>query len=382
MKVGLSRNDYPEKRCIIGGDGNTFLNLKFTDPYIYLKKFFGITRPGCSFTPFFVDKFIDSIVVFNDVVKTKKSWISIFESLIPRCDYSLDFHDANWNSRVSVRNDYVLNQLDILAQDNCRALFAVSKCTYNLQSMFLEHYPEYKDILLDKTSILPPPQKVMKNNMVFHNGGKVKFIFIGRDFYRKGGAEVLLAFDKLISDGIISASDFELTIIGDYRKRENYIFEFAGQDCDSFYYGIEKQLKVKSYVNYICETSNENVMKLLSESHVGLLPTWADTYGYSVLEMQAFDIPVITTNVRALDEINYSAQIIESSFLNDRKEIMLISAKEKNQAREEIIAGLATKIVYMLEVLSCKQTSFKVKDDVIKNHDPVKYFNSLYGKLY
>lgn len=45
-------------------------------------------------------------------------------------------------------------------------------------------------------------------------------------------------------------------------------------------------------------------MNLLQKSHVGLLPSWSDTYGYSVLEMQAAGVPVITTNIRALPEIN------------------------------------------------------------------------------
>jgi glycosyltransferase involved in cell wall biosynthesis len=39
---------------------------------------------------------------------------------------------------------------------------------------------------------------------------------------------------------------------------------------------------------------------------VGLLPTWADTYGLFVLEAQASGCPVITTDVRALAEINNS----------------------------------------------------------------------------
>ena len=39
-------------------------------------------------------------------------------------------------------------------------------------------------------------------------------------------------------------------------------------------------------------------------SHVGLLPTYADTYGFSVLEFQAAGCPCITTDVRALPEIN------------------------------------------------------------------------------
>ena len=43
---------------------------------------------------------------------------------------------------------------------------------------------------------------------------------------------------------------------------------------------------------------------MMVKSHIGLLPTFADSYGYSVLEFQAAGCPVITTNVRALPEIN------------------------------------------------------------------------------
>lgn len=42
----------------------------------------------------------------------------------------------------------------------------------------------------------------------------------------------------------------------------------------------------------------------MKKSDVGLLPTWADTYGYSVLEFQACGCPVISSNTRGLPEIN------------------------------------------------------------------------------
>ena len=48
----------------------------------------------------------------------------------------------------------------------------------------------------------------------------------------------------------------------------------------------------------------EKVKDLYKNSHVVLLPTYADTYGYSVLESQASGCPVISTNIRALPEIN------------------------------------------------------------------------------
>ncbi|MFW2788163.1 glycosyltransferase, partial [Acinetobacter baumannii] len=45
-------------------------------------------------------------------------------------------------------------------------------------------------------------------------------------------------------------------------------------------------------------------MCIRDRHHIGLLPTWADTFGYSVLEFQACGCPVISTDVRALSEIN------------------------------------------------------------------------------
>lgn len=49
---------------------------------------------------------------------------------------------------------------------------------------------------------------------------------------------------------------------------------------------------------------NNQVLELLINSHIGLLPTWADSFGYSVLESQAAGCPCITTDIRALPEIN------------------------------------------------------------------------------
>ena len=46
------------------------------------------------------------------------------------------------------------------------------------------------------------------------------------------------------------------------------------------------------------------MLELLSGSHIGLLPSFAETYGYVVLEMQAAGVPVVTTDIRAFSEVN------------------------------------------------------------------------------
>ena len=83
-------------------------------------------------------------------------------------------------------------------------------------------------------------------------------------------------------------------------------------DVESGWPGIDsKQLKEdqewlrqQDWITWHEQLSNEKVLELMQESHLGLLPTWQDTYGYSVLEMQANGCPVLTTSIRSLPEIN------------------------------------------------------------------------------
>lgn len=60
----------------------------------------------------------------------------------------------------------------------------------------------------------------------------------------------------------------------------------------------------KSWINYYESLPNKVVLEKCKEATVGLLPSVADTYGYTVLEMQAAGCPVVTTNVRAFPETN------------------------------------------------------------------------------
>ena len=50
----------------------------------------------------------------------------------------------------------------------------------------------------------------------------------------------------------------------------------------------------------------------MATSHIGLLPTYNDSYGYSVIEFFSYGCPVITTNILALPEINQILLCVQS----------------------------------------------------------------------
>jgi len=98
-----------------------------------------------------------------------------------------------------------------------------------------------------------------------------------------------------------------------------------------------------------------------------------------VLEMQACGCPVITTNVRALPEINpASAGWLIDCPLNDMFEIAIGSAQEKLAIRDRIIAQLKqiiTQIMAQREAISTRsaQALQRIKDQ----HDPARFRASL-----
>ena len=222
---------------------------------------------------------------FNTLSYGNKAWITTFETFLPR-----------WNNSDPKT---MKAGLKLISKDSCKKIIAISECTKNIQMSLTDKIaPEYNDVINEKLIVLHPSQVIPKD-ITFHKNksGRINFTIIGHDFFRKGGKEVLIVFDRLYKEGlvnwhlnIISKLEFgdyaSKTTIEDYKSAKKIINELSGN------------------ISYHKILPNSEVMNILKNTHVGLLPTYADTYGYSVLEAQSFGCPVITTNIRAMPEIN------------------------------------------------------------------------------
>lgn len=306
-RIYYINNRYPEKRCVIDKcTGYQYINM---DQDGIISRVFDkiIQSIGHKYSRAKGEKTLSVytytrrngvIHTFNSCIKSQMPWICTFESVVPRTNCT---RKRDWDKI----DHLTCKAAKLLAKDNCLQCLALSEAAYKLQKDFLSSLKgrvSEGDIekIKSKTTVLHPPQEVLITQAEivkkFSSANKKEFIFVGHDFFRKGGKEIVDTLKKLENE-----YNFHLTIISkmeydDYasmatkEERDEYLEFF--EDCD--------------WITYYEEMDNEQVIQLCKNMHIGLLPTFADTYGYSVLEMQACGCTMVTTDIRALPEINNS----------------------------------------------------------------------------
>lgn len=340
IKIGYQRNTYPEQRNIINiTKDNEYIKLFNYDIYrikyiMYkilnkLKIVNGgkLFKYAYSFNDLNLNK-VDIIHFFNSISYGNIPWVCTFETAIPRFDKYLNIHKEEKDCFNKYNTKEVEKVLNHLSKDSCKKIIAMSNTAFNIQKSVLQQFPKQKDIILKKMCIIHPPQQLYVNNFYEKDidiDGCIIFTFVGRDFERKGGVEIIEVFNELQDE-----YNFKVNIIGkiDSKKNQNIISIIKNNP---------------HWINYYESLPNEEVISIMKKTHIGLLPTYQDTYGYSVLEFQATGCPVITTNVRALPEINNNKTgwIIEleknsygESILDLKKINTIIKEQLKNIVRE------------------------------------------------
>ncbi|MDW8848232.1 glycosyltransferase family 4 protein [Erwinia sp. MMLR14_017] len=219
-----------------------------------------------------------------------------------------------------------------------------------MEKKLYQRRPELAKVIMEKTVIMHPPQKLHLTARPERDPGQpVHFVFIGNEFYRKGGGEVVRAFAELVEEGQLQPDRIQVSLIGDLEKKHNYAHAHY-QDDPLFGSYTESVIARYTFFSHLSFMPNDKVLELLQRADVGLLPTWAETYGFSVLEMQSCGCPVITSNVRALPEINpLSAGWQVITPLNDDLDYSVTSVQERNFVRQQIITQLKAHILAIVK---------------------------------
>lgn len=242
--------------------------------------------------------------LFNQVSTGHLPWVTSFETTVPRLQALLHNHHGEHPSYAAADMPpavlrSVRSSLALLASRSCKALLALSDCSALIEQALTTQFPQWHEALLKKTVVLPPPQAKLIDSMADkpRRSPRINFLFVGASFFRKGGVEMVETFAQLVRD---RNYPIHLTVVSNL-EIDNYATHETSADQTRMRSFIDAN---QDWLTYHPRLDNDAVLQLMRNSDVGLLPTYADTYGFVVLEFQAAGCPVITTDVRALPEIN------------------------------------------------------------------------------
>lgn len=361
IKIGILSKNYAAQRLFLNKiSGAKYKDIRFYNYYLWRNAHLWFLRtigklnmsPEEQASKLFYDyKAIiptgcDIFHFFNTINYSKTTpWVISVESAVPwpleviKC---VESPDADLSSIR--KNKYVERALYYLSQPNCQGLLALSECSKRIQLEVLKQFPKYESTISKKLITLPPPQnliiKSLEEKGLPYDKEPLTFIYVGRDYFRKGGRESVQILSKLRKK-----YDFRLILISDLRIDETKYLRSNHDKEDA----IKLIQDNNSWIEYHEFLPNEIVLEKIKSAHVALLPTWMDTYGYSILECQACGTPVISTSLRALTETNTpSVGWLVNVPVNKLNNPIHNTAKEQNEFSNKLLEGLEKQIEHVL----------------------------------
>ncbi len=379
MKIIYNGNSYPLKRMIINCTTNEYkfvtkaYDLKAAMLTAIIKIFPKLDKNSIYNRRLFVWKPIKKnegiIHVFNSVFIGKNNWVCTIEHMYPACYYLM---------RENKYEKYCHKLKMHILKPNCKALLPLSEYSKDVIISKLSQYynEEEMEIIKNKIKVLHPPQKILTTKESVHKKyaklEKLKICFVGRDFWRKGGYVTYKCLSKLNEK---------------YKNFEFIIISSLGEDNAAYCHhtkDMNEVLQNSDFVRWYKELPNEAVLEIIKECHVGVLPTYGDTYGFSVLEMQAAGCPVISCNNFALSEINTNetgwiidiksiVELIGNDYFDTK--IAIHTEKYLFECMEKIFIDLFENIELTQKV--CEQKAIESMKRIEAFHNPVNYGEKL-----
>jgi len=241
---------------------------------------------------------VDLLHLFNGISYGSLPWVSTFETILPR--FKSVLRGSHGSSPGFVSEWKLRRAFKTLASESCKQIIAISNCTANMQHELLVGFNNYIEKIERKLVVMLPPQDLLVSQFSDKQidlQGQIKFMFVGNEFFRKGGREIIETL-KMLRDQY--HYNFELTIVSSLRI-DSYAVMINSEEVKQTEAFFQDN---REWIKYFPQLPNSQVLDMMKHVHIGLLPTYADSFGYSVLEFQGSGCPVISTNVRALPEIN------------------------------------------------------------------------------
>jgi len=223
----------------------------------------------------------DLIEAVLSPILTKNRWIYSIENLQAATAFSF----LGLPIPRAVRVAYLVN---LLLKDNLKkAIF----WSFAGRETLLTYGNVRDEKLLEKVDVVYPAVRTVPDELIRYNNKTSKILFSG-DFFRKGGVNVVDAFERaqrhypkinlrLCCDPGIDFNTPNERLRSEYLKR-------IGRNGSILLGRVSRE---------------EMINRILPETDIYVLPTYAETFGFAILEAMAFGIPVISTTHFAIPEL-------------------------------------------------------------------------------
>lgn len=368
-RIGVPGSDYNTRRNILDSLPAGFERVRPIDPgrfcssirwrlsrSIRRRQYFYFRRP------YFPEA--DIFHFWNSVADIRRPWVTSFEHSIPLWD-------------TDDRRD-ILFGIDLARRPACRRLIAFSRAAFNAASAYWHQYlpGTQADELIGKTEVLLPPQQVVRAQKARVNGAPV-FAFVGKEFYRKGGLEVLEGLNALYEAG---RREWRAVIAGDLSSFGDYA---SMTDASARKRAIELLNRLGSHVEFHGTTvPYAQVLALLEQADFYLLPTYADTFGYTVLEAQACGAIPVASDVGSLPEVvspDTGIRIPLAADLDGERLPLSHAARVKRAFADRVVEALKKCLDLTLEARDGLRRA--ATDQLARNHCPLNHSRRL-GQIY
>ncbi len=244
----------------------------------------------------------DLLHTYNSIIPYNIPWIVEVESLLPRYG---QMHEANKVYQWAIKR---------LLSESCKKIVFVSKSAKQLNEQRMFNW----GISPEKMTVIY--RAVETYNDLSKQESTFNILFAGNGFFRKGGIELLKAFQQ------ITNKDIRLTIISSFEVDWKVIP--SQEEIDWVKKVIAKDDRITVKVNL----PHNEVIQYMQRAHVFVATTLADPFNNTILEAMACGTAIIASTAGAIPE-----------FVEDRKNGYLINLN--NHASTDAINFINENIV-------------------------------------
>ena len=268
------------------------------------KKFSILTRLKWDIYRYFFQKkyyrWADKLIVRNYAHQVKQKISNIDTNLILCTENVLPIAYLDCKQPIVLWLDSTLSSLinfysylDNLCDENIRSIYEIEATALHRCSLLIYTSEWAAKNAIQTYGVSPSKVKVIPWGANFYCNqdisdiektidsrprNKCNLLFLGVDWYRKGGDIAIKVVQELNKMGVPS----ELTIVGCEPPSEEQIPSFV---------------KLVGYINQSTQAGFNTIKKLFNESHFLIMPSRAEAFGLVFCEASSFGVPSITTNV-------------------------------------------------------------------------------------